>query len=96
MQKSNFSSLDTILKRILRDYGLEKRISDTEIVQKWPEMVGKKISGVTEPVGIKDGKLFVRVSSAAWRSELVSLRPHICNKMNELAGKKIITDIVFV
>lgn len=96
MVQSGFSSLDNVLRKILREYGLEKKLNETEIVLRWSETVGKKISRVTEPIDIRDGKLFVRVSSATWRSELVLLKPHICNKINGLAGKKIITDIVFV
>jgi predicted nucleic acid-binding Zn ribbon protein len=93
---SGFASLEQVLGQIIHSHGLERRLAEGNLLSRWPQSVGEKIAGVTEAIDLKDGRLFVKVTSAAWRSELVLLKPGILEKLNKMAGKKLITDIVFI
>lgn len=62
----------------------------------WQELVGPQISGVTEPLRVSDGVLFVAVSSSSWMMELDLMKSALMRRLN--AGKRAgrIEKIVFV
>ena len=93
---NNFIHLSKVLEQILKNYGLELKLKESEALNIWNDIAGKKISRITEPLKIQDGRLFIRVSSPSWRNELVLLKPKIIEKMNERIGSKIIKEIIFV
>ena len=94
--KNSFEQLNKILAGILKEYGIEKQVKEAEALNIWQEEIGVRIARVTEPLKVADGKLFVKVKSSSWRSELILLKPAILNKINKRLGKLIIKDIVFV
>lgn len=94
--KNSFEQLNKILARILKEYGMEKHVKEAEALNIWQEEIGDRIVKVTKPIKVVDGKLFVKVKSSSWRSELILLKPAILNKINKRLGKSIIKDIVFV
>ena len=101
-------AIGTILKKVVRDLHLGKKLLQYEVVNEWEKIVGKKIASVTTAEKVVDGKLIVRVNSSAWRNELSFLKREIIKKINNLINKKyikkkinkkfmeeIITDIIF-
>lgn len=96
MDQNNFFSLNEIIDRIIRKHDLEKIVLEGQTVKEWNEVVGKKISEITKPVKVSDGKLFVQVLRNNWRTELILLRPEIKKKINEKIGSDVLKDIVFV
>ena len=92
----NFIQLGQLIDRLLRNYNLQRRVKESSVITIWHSAVGKKISRVTEPIKVQDGKLFVRVSTPSWRNELVLMKPHIKEKINTQIGEDILSDIIFM
>lgn len=87
--------IGTILKKVVRDLRLGKKILQYEVVNDWEKIVGKKIASVTTVEKVVDGKLIVKVNSSAWRNELSFLKREIIKKINKKFMEEIITDIIF-
>lgn len=63
--------------------GLRKRLELAEVVDRWPTLVGPQINAVTEAVAVTpEGTLLVRVTTAAWATELGLMAPSILTRIN--------------
>ena len=93
---NQFKSLDSILKKLMRDIGIDQKIEQSRAIIIWPKIVGKRIAEVSKPEKVVNGILFVRVKSAVWRSELVFMKYKILNKLEKELGKNVVNDIRFL
>lgn len=87
--------IDSILGDILSERGYLTICKEYEVVAKWKEIVGKKISEVTECSRVENGIIYVKVFSAAWRQEIVYLKPQLLSQIKRQTDCTTITDIVF-
>jgi predicted nucleic acid-binding Zn ribbon protein len=85
-----------ILNKYLTDLGIYKPIKSYKALNLWHEVVGEKISKVTEPERLSDGKMFVKVKNASWRNELVFHKRDIIDKINRAVGSSVVKDIVLM
>ncbi len=88
--------IDKILDSIVQSMGLEKKLEENKALLLWEDVVGRNIAMHTKPIKIKGSRLFVSADSASWRNELAFLRPEIIRKLNAMAGKVVVEEIVFV
>ena len=79
--KDNSASLTDALVAYLRESGLEG-----------PRVMGDTVTRLTRSVEVKDGVLFVRVSSAALKAQLFENRFVLVRKLNEAVGAEVIRD----
>lgn len=93
---NDFETIGKIIEKILKNYGIEKKVKENQVINIWDEIVGRKISSITKPMRVADGKLFVQVCNSSWRSELFLLKPKILKKIQKEIGKGIIQEIIFV
>ncbi|MFO7569204.1 MAG: DUF721 domain-containing protein [Smithellaceae bacterium] len=84
-----------ILFAVFRKQGMAFRLEDNAVCKLWPRAVGAQIAAQTQPDTLRAGTLFVRATSSIWVQQLHFLKNDIRSKMNELAGKKVVTDIIF-
>ncbi len=87
--------IGSLFDKILRDLHIEKKVYQSRAIVVWPKAVGPKISAVTEPERVEDGKLFVRVESPTWRMELILIKRQIIDRVNREIGSQVISDIIF-
>lgn len=95
MRRSKTISLADAMKDYLREMKLEDKLREISLVNSWEEVVGRAISSRTSKIYIKDGVLYVHLSSSVARNELMMLREELKDKLNQKAGSEIITRIVF-
>jgi predicted nucleic acid-binding Zn ribbon protein len=95
-ERGKVTSLGRALQKLLRSWGIESRVRENQAAMCWSEAVGPRIAEQTEALGVEDGKVFVRVRSSSWKTELVFMKPKIIDRLNQAVGKEVIKDIVFV
>lgn len=93
---NNFEKIGKTIEKILINYGIDKKVKESEIIVFWEEVTGKKIAEKTTPLKVIDGKLFIKVSNPSWRNELMLVRPKIIKKINSRIGSQILKEIIFV
>lgn len=94
MKKTNTESLGNVIFEYLRAMGLETPLNEHRVISAWPEVVGGVLAGYTQELKIFNRTLFVKVSSAAVRNELMMRRTELVARLNAKAGAQVISGIV--
>lgn len=92
------SSAGQILSSALKRIGLDKDINRYRFVQFWEEIVGEQIAQRAFPEVIRDGTLYVKVTSSAWAQELtfqksviLSRVKRFCDNPHDLRDVRFVT-----
>lgn len=86
--------LGGFIELAISDLGIGHKIAQYRACALWPEVVGREIARVTTVEGVERRKLFVRVATPAWRTELSFLKKRILRKINDGVGEEILEDII--
>ena len=92
---SNEISIKEAIKKLLKAYRLEDKLNETRLINSWEKVVGKLISKHTTNLYIKKKILFVRLDSAALKTELSYSKEKIIKMLNDEVGVETIYGIVF-
>jgi predicted nucleic acid-binding Zn ribbon protein len=84
-----------ILENILSERGYLVPCREWQVVYDWPRLVGERIASVSKCERVEDGILYVRVSSACWRQEIIFIKEEILKVIKNETDCKTIKDIVF-
>ena len=87
--------LGDALRRLAASIGISKTLSEYDVLTSWQDIVGEQIARVTTPERIEHGTLFLGVSTAPWRTELMMRRLEIVERINRAVGRKVIKEIRF-
>lgn len=88
--------LKEALEALVRAYRLGGKLSEVTIVASWERIMGKAVALKTQEVYISKGKLFVRLSSAPLKHELIMAKTRVLELLNKEAGTQVITEVVFL
>ncbi len=88
-------SLATVLKELIDEMGIGQKIDEMRAVEMWTILAGEHINRHTTKTWIKNGQLYVVLSSSVWRHELHLQRSLWLKRLNEALGKDVVSEIVF-
>ena len=94
-RKTQAQSVGEAFEAFLNAYKLRSRYNETYLVAYWEKLMGTSIAQRTEKLYINRGVLFLGISSAPLRQELVLAKSRIKALLNKEMGSEIITDVVF-
>jgi predicted nucleic acid-binding Zn ribbon protein len=81
--RRTLTPLGEVLASYLKRSGLNKRLQQTDVIERWAELVGPQIAAVSQPESVSaDGVLRVRVATAPWATELSLMTPRILARVN--------------
>ncbi|MBO5619700.1 MAG: DUF721 domain-containing protein [Paludibacteraceae bacterium] len=92
MANTNTMSIGEVLVDFLRENGLEQPILEQQVIDMWPQVMGRIVTEMTRSVEVKDGVLIVRVQSAALKAQLFENRFELVRKLNEAVGAPALRD----
>ena len=95
MRRSNTQSLSEVLREYIQKMRMERKLKEVDVVQSWKNLLGKTIAGYTRNIYISQKILYVEISSAVAKNELIMMREEIRKKLNEQAGGEVVDKIVF-
>lgn len=81
---------------MLKAYRLQGKLNETMVVSSWERIMGKAVALKTQEVYISQGKLFVRLSSAPLKHELVMAKTRVLDLINAEVGEQVIKEVVFL
>ena len=88
--------LKSILSAYIKDNKLDKVLDNVKVLNSWNEIVGERISAVSEPVKFSNNILYVKIKNSAWRNEMFMLEKDIIMRINEYCGKFMVKKILFI
>ena len=94
MKKTESEKVGGVILQYLRETGLETPLNEHRLIQAWDKVLGPTVSKYTKELKIFNQVLFVTISSAALRNELMMRRTELISRLNTEVGAQVITQIV--
>ncbi|MDG5815803.1 DUF721 domain-containing protein [Chitinispirillales bacterium ANBcel5] len=94
-KRKELEQLGNILGSFLKEKGYATICAEYDVVARWNSIVGERIAAQTECCRAEEGKLYVKVSCAAWRQELTYMKKNLIKTIRKDTGCKTICDIIF-
>lgn len=88
-------SFSSILSGLAKRLGLESRLVELRLQQRWREIVGEPMASHTWPVQLRFKKLYLIVRNSVWLNQLTFLKPALLLKLQAESGTGVVTDIAF-
>lgn len=85
-----------VLEKSLKRLDPSGRLDDYGVWPIWNETVGPTIARNAQPEKIRNGILFVKVTSPVWMHELQYMKEMIADKLNQKLRAKTVENIFFV
>lgn len=96
MRKRNTESIGEVLRQFFEENQFfKKRIAESRAVTGWSKLLGPMITSYTTSIYLRNGVLYVSLSSSVLRSELLMAKDKLIAKLNEHAGLYVVNDIIF-
>ena len=104
MKKSNSSPsrrgdiipLKEGLEAMVRAYRLGGKLNEVTVVSSWERVMGKAVALKTKEVYVSKGRLFVRLTSAPLKHELVMAKTRVAELINAEVGETVVSEVVFL
>ena len=85
-----------VLGNSLKRLELGSRLDDYGVWPIWNEVVGRTIALNAQPEKIRNGTLFVKVTSPVWMQQLQFMKQMIADKLNEKLKTETVKNIFFI
>lgn len=95
MFRRKVRSLSELLPEILRNEGLETPLQQKRVLSAWTDVTGPTVAQYTGEKFIKNQTLFVKILNPALRADLSLNRSALVQRLNQVAGAFVISDIRF-
>ncbi len=93
MFKNQVTPLDELLRKFIRDEGLETPLLQQRAIDAWNTVTGAAVQRYTGEKFIRNQILFVKITSPALRQDLSMMHTQLTRRINEAVGSSIITDV---
>lgn len=94
MNDSNQNTVGELIRAFYDEHRGPGYLDEVKIIKGWSAVVGPFIAQYTKDLYIKNGVLYVRLSSDSLRAELGYSKSLLLKNLNGLAGREVITDLV--
>ena len=89
-------SLGAVLDQSLKRLDLAQRLDEYGVWPIWNDVVGKTIARNAQPEKIRNGTLFVKVTSPVWMQQLQFMKEMIADKLNQRLNCEAVKNIFFM
>lgn len=98
MAKNDYPTerLGDVLDQSLKRLDLAPQLEAYGIWNIWHDVVGKPVALNAQPEKIRNGTLFVKVSSPVWMQQLQYMKEMIAEKLNQRLRAEVVKNIFFV
>ena len=89
-------SVKEAFEQLLTAYKIKGKFFETQIPAYWEKIMGPQISSRTSSIYVKNGKLFLKLTSAPLKKELSMSKTKLLKLLNDECKAAILDDIVFL
>lgn len=94
MKKTREIKLGEVIHAILREDGLETPLNEFRAKEAWYKLMGETITRYTSEVDVHGGVMYLKVTNAALRQELMMSRSTLMARINQHVGAQVLQQIV--
>ena len=94
MKRQNDQPLKEVIAELLQSYHLKEKMNEVRLVQQWEPLFGKTISKYTDKIFVNNKKLYLHISSAPLRQEMMYSKDKMIERINEAIDKDFIREVV--
>ena len=94
MKKHNDQTIKEVLKDMMDTYRLKPKLNQLKVRQVWQEQMGPSITNYTTEIYLRKNKLYLNISSAPLKQELVYGKEKIIKFLNEALGEEYIKEVI--
>lgn len=91
---NNNITLSEAIDRYVKAMKLKPKLDEARIKTQWVELMGKPIAKYTSDISLKNGKLYIKVDSAALKQELSYSREKIKDIFNSELGENTVREVL--
>lgn len=84
------------LAALVKAYRLQGKLNEVTVVASWERVMGKPVALKTKEVYVYQGKLFVRLTSAPLKHELMMAKTRVLELINAEVGETVVKEVVFL
>jgi hypothetical protein len=95
IRRSKTETLGDVLKEVIKDFKIDRKLQETQLINSWEEVIGKTIARATKKIYINNKTLYLQIHSSIIRNELSMIKSDIINRLNQKVGAEIINNISF-
>jgi predicted nucleic acid-binding Zn ribbon protein len=88
--------LKEAIDEFLKSFKLTQKYNETYVIAHWEQIMGKSIATRTEKIFVKNGVLYLKISSAPLRSELLMAKSKMIKLLNQEMQNELIKEVVFI
>lgn len=88
--------LKEAIDEFLKSFKLTQKYNETYVIAYWEQIMGKSIATRTEKIFVKNGVLYLKISSAPLRSELLMAKSKMIKLLNQEMQNELIKEVVFI
>jgi hypothetical protein len=93
---ANEEKLQNVVNDFIDKTGLRKKFQEQEILLSFKEIMGPFLMKKVKKSYVKNQKLFLQLSSAAFKQELVLQKTVLLGQLNSKIGSNYLTDLVLI
>ena len=94
MRRNNTNTIGQIIKKIIRNNKLSKRLDVLNVLDVWNNIIGKDLEKYIKSTKLVDDKLYVKLRSSIVRNEMSYKKTKLIQRINEKLNKDVIKDII--
>lgn len=95
MKRNDAEQIGILIRNFLRQESLESPLNEQRLLRSWSEVLGPTIASYTKELYIRNQVLYVHLTSAALRQELMMGRELLVRNLNRHVGADVIHNIIF-
>jgi len=93
---ANEEKLQNVVNDFIDQTGLRKKFQEQEILLSFKEIMGPFLMKKVKKSYVKNQKLFLQLSSAAFKQELVLQKTVLLGQLSSKIGSNYLTDLVLI
>ncbi|HJP65520.1 MAG TPA: DUF721 domain-containing protein [Actinomycetota bacterium] len=90
---SDAQGLGAVLDGLLRGRPWKAGLAVGGLARQWPSVVGERLAEESRPAGLEAGVLTIKVSSAAWATQIGFLAEEVARRANEVIGAVVVGSV---
>lgn len=95
MKRNNAEPIGKLIREFLRHESLESPLNEQRLMDAWPQVLGPTLASYTVNLYIRNQILYVQLTSAPLRQDLMMAREKLVERLNQKVGATVITNIIF-